>query len=95
VSNAQSVITVDDDRVRVTAWTFGPSGDDTGPHVHEHDYIVVPVSGGTFTVTTSDGATRDMVQHAGSAYLGTAGTAHNVANLEGAPATFVEIELKT
>jgi beta-alanine degradation protein BauB len=52
------------------------------------------VTGGTFIVTDPDGATHEMTQHAGSPYLGTAGTAHDVANVAGAPAVFVEIELK-
>jgi quercetin dioxygenase-like cupin family protein len=94
VSTAESEITLEDNRVRVTTWTFGGRGADTGPHVHEYDYIVVPITGGTFTVTTPDGATRDMVQHAGSPYRGIAGTAHNVTTMDEEPATFVEIELK-
>ena len=88
------MITVDDDRVRVTTWTFGARGADTGPHVHQYDYVVVPITGGPFTVTTAAGATRNMVQEAGTPYLGVAGTAHNVTSAGDAPATFVEIELK-
>jgi quercetin dioxygenase-like cupin family protein len=94
VSSASAVVTVDDDRTRVTTWTFGARDDDTGPHVHEYDYIVVPVTGGAFTVTAADGSTREMVQQAGSPYLGIAGTAHNVTSAGDAPATFVEVELK-
>jgi beta-alanine degradation protein BauB len=91
---AQSATVIDDGRARVTVWTFPAQGDDTGYHTHQYDYIVVPVTGGTFTVTGQDGATRDLTQRAGVPYLGTAGTAHNVANSGGATATFVEIELK-
>jgi hypothetical protein len=94
MSSAHSVITIDDDRVRVATWTFGARGDDTGPHVHEYDYIVVPITGGPFTVTTAAGATSDLVQRTGTPYRGTAGTAHNVTSAGEAPATFVEIELK-
>jgi hypothetical protein len=94
VSSAHSVITIDDDRVRVATWTFGARGDDTGPHVHEYDYIVVPITGGPFTVTTAAGATSDLVQRTATPYLGIAGTAHNVTSAGEAPATFVEIELK-
>jgi hypothetical protein len=35
-----------------------------------------------------------MTQHAGVAYLGRAGTEHNVINRTGRTAVFVEIELK-
>jgi beta-alanine degradation protein BauB len=90
---ARTDTTADDDRVRVTTLTFA-DGDETGDHRHEFDYIVVPVTGGTFVVTDRDGATRELVQTAGSPYLGRAGTEHNVVNRSGAAAAFVEIELK-
>ena len=94
MSQAQSKVDVDDERIRVTTWTFGADGENTGAHVHEYDYVIVPVTGGRFAVTDSDGATHELTQDAGSPYLGTAGTAHDVVNASGAPAVFVEIELK-
>jgi beta-alanine degradation protein BauB len=90
---ARSTRTVDDDRVRVTTLMFG-DGDETGDHRHEYDYVVVPVTGGTFTVIERDGSTRELAQEAGVPYLGQAGTEHNVVNASGRAATFVEIELK-
>jgi quercetin dioxygenase-like cupin family protein len=94
MSTAQARTDVDDERIRITTWTFGDDGDNTGWHVHEYDYIVVPVTGGRFAVTDPDGATRELTQDAGSPYLGRAGTEHDVVNAAGAPAVFVEIELK-
>jgi beta-alanine degradation protein BauB len=94
MSLAESVITTDDERIRVTVWTFRFLGDETGPHVHEFDYVVVPVTGGTFTVTDPGGGSREMTQLAGSPYLGRAGTEHNVANAGGVSTVFVEVELK-
>jgi hypothetical protein len=44
----------------------------------------VPVTGGTFAVTAPDGGTHELTQHAGSPYLGSAGTEHDVANFGGA-----------
>jgi quercetin dioxygenase-like cupin family protein len=90
---ARSTRSVDDERVRVTTLVFG-DGDETGEHRHEYDYLVVPVTGGTFTVVERDGSTRELAQEAGVPYLGTAGTEHNVINASGRAATFVEIELK-
>jgi beta-alanine degradation protein BauB len=90
---ARSTTTADDDRVRVTTFTFG-DGDETGDHRHEYDYIVVPVTGGTFVITDRDGSVRELAQAAGVAYVGRAGTDHNVVNRSGRAATFVEIELK-
>jgi quercetin dioxygenase-like cupin family protein len=94
VSDARSTTTIDDEQIRVTTWTFGTAGASTGPHVHEYDYIVVPVTGGRFTVTDSDGAIHQLAQYAGEPYRGTAGTAHEVANGSDLPAVFVEVELK-
>jgi quercetin dioxygenase-like cupin family protein len=94
MSTAQATTAVDDERVRVTTWTFRTDGEATGWHVHEYDYLVVPVTGGTFAVTARDGGTRELIQEAGSPYLGTAGTEHDVVNVSGARAVFVEIELK-
>ncbi|HEX5558596.1 MAG TPA: hypothetical protein VFX13_13320 [Gaiellales bacterium] len=90
---ARSTRTVDDERVRVTTLTFA-DGDETGDHRHEYDYLVVPVTGGAFTVIEHDGSTRELAQQAGVPYLGRAGTEHNVINASGRAATFVEIELK-
>jgi len=90
---ARSEMSADDDRVRITTWTF-EDAEDTGHHRHEYDYVVVPITGGTFAITEPDGTTREMTQQAALAYLGRAGTEHNVTNRSGRTAVFVEIELK-
>jgi quercetin dioxygenase-like cupin family protein len=36
---------VKNDRMIVTEWRFQP-GEDTGYHVHAHDYVVVPLTSG-------------------------------------------------
>ncbi|HZM64722.1 MAG TPA: hypothetical protein VFC16_00275 [Nakamurella sp.] len=69
-------------------------GDSTGQHRHEHDYIVIPVTGGRLSVTTPDGAVHDMTQVAGVSYLGTAGTTRTVTAINPDRLSFVEIELK-
>jgi quercetin dioxygenase-like cupin family protein len=93
VATGQSVTSVDDERVRVTTWAFD-DGQDTGFHRHEYDYIVVPVTGGTFEVVQPDGAAREMTQEPAASYSGREGTEHNVINRSGRQAVFVEIELK-
>ncbi len=92
---AQSITTADNEHVRITTWTFGAEGAATGQHRHGFDYVVVPVTDGTFTVTDVDGSVHEMTQTAASPYLGTAGTAHDVANATGQAAVFVEVELKS
>ena len=46
MADARSETTIDDERVRVTTWSFEKAGDSTGAHVHEYDYVLVPVTGG-------------------------------------------------
>jgi beta-alanine degradation protein BauB len=93
VEQAESAVLIDSDRFRVTTWKFAP-GQATGVHRHEFDYVVVPVSGGTFTVTSADGTTQ-MNQQPGQAYARQAGVEHDVANSGQEEALFVEVELKT
>ncbi|HEU0205401.1 MAG TPA: cupin [Pseudolysinimonas sp.] len=92
---AQATQYTDDDRTRVTRWSFSATGDATGPHVHEFDYLVVPVTGGELTVISADGTEKSMVQVAGVPYNGVAGTSHNVVSAGDAPVVFVEVEMKT
>ncbi len=87
MSAAKATTVIDDQQIRVTTWTFG-GGDATGPHVHEYDYVVVPVTGGRFTVINSEGATREMTQHAGSPYRGNAGTARTTSPTPATPAQY-------
>ncbi|MGX6446674.1 cupin [Patulibacter sp. S7RM1-6] len=91
---AQGTTHTDDDRIRVTTWTFAAEADNTGRHVHELDYVVVPVTGGTFTVVEADGSTRTLTQEPGRPYTGTAGTEHDVVSASPGTVSFVEIELK-
>ena len=92
MEQAESEVLIDTERVRVTLWKFAP-GQATGAHRHEFDYVVVPVSGGTFTITAADGTT-ELNQEAGQAYARQAGVEHDVANTGPQLAVFVEVELK-
>ena len=94
MSSARPTTIADNERVRVNVWTFQDQ-EDTGHHRHEFDYVVVPVTGGSFVVVETDGSRRKLLQEAATPYLGPAGTEHNVINRSGRSATFVEIELKT
>lgn len=93
MAQAEASVIVDSERVRVTSWTFQP-GQATGMHRHELDYVVVPVSGGSFTVTGPDGARSELRQEPGQAYARQAGVEHDVANAGPRAAVFVEVELK-
>lgn len=83
---------LDDGVVRVTRWTF-PPGSETGPHVHQYDYVVVPVTNGDLTIETSDGESSVVPIELGVSYQRGKGVAHNVANDGQATVAFVEVEL--
>jgi len=83
---------LDDGVVRVTKWTF-PPGSETGAHVHEFDYVVVPITDGELTIETSDGGSVVAPLTIGASYQRGKGVAHNVANDGDATVAFVEVEL--
>lgn len=93
-SAAVPTVMIDDGRMRVTKWHFEP-GASTGPHTHEFDYLVVPITGGDFEVTMPDGTVTPMAQLAGSCYARQVGVTHDVANAGGFAASFVEVEFLT
>lgn len=92
---AQAVATVqeDNDRVRVTEWRFAP-GAETGEHVHEMDYVVVPSGDGRLKIVSPEGEETIAELKAGQSYFRKAGVHHNVINANDFEFAFVEIELK-
>lgn len=82
----------DNERVRVTEYRFAP-GSETGWHVHEFDYVVVPMTDGTLTIHSKDGIAEYPLT-AGQAYYRQAGVEHNVTNVGTTEIVFVETEIK-
>jgi beta-alanine degradation protein BauB len=93
MQTAQSKIVADTDQVRITSWEFAP-GMATGHHRHEYPYVVVPVTGGSFSIVAKDGSITEMAQEAGGAYVRDSGAEHDVINSGQSFASFVEVELK-
>jgi quercetin dioxygenase-like cupin family protein len=89
---AVPTVQIDNQRVRVTLWTFAP-GAETGRHVHGHDYVVVPLTGGVLRLLEA-GGTRDARLTAGVSYTRPAGVDHNVINVNAFEFRFIEVELK-
>ena len=87
-----STIQAETGAVRVTRWDL-PPGTHTGAHVHRYDYVVVPITDGTLTITGADGAVVDAPLSIGGSYTRSAGVEHDVANRTDEPIAFVEIEL--
>ena len=90
---ATATTLVDDDRVRVTRFDFEP-GQETGWHVHGHDYVVTPVTECVMLLEEPGGGTREVTMAPGAAYRRPLGVEHNVINGGTEPMSFVEIELK-
>ncbi len=88
---ATAIVQVKNDRMIVTEWRFQP-GEDTGYHVHAHDYVVVPLTNGLLRLEEPTG-TRDVRLEAGASYARSAGVAHNVINPNDHEFRFVEVEL--
>jgi beta-alanine degradation protein BauB len=89
---AQPTVQLEDDRVKVTLWTFAP-GAETGQHVHAYDYVVVPLTSGTLRLVEAAG-TREAQLTAGASYKRPAGVSHNVINANAYEFRFIELELK-
>jgi beta-alanine degradation protein BauB len=94
MTQAESTVDEDNDRVRITTWTFPEAGAATGRHHHSFDYVVVPLTGGAFQVHHDDGSQQAMTQVAGSSYFRVAGATHDVVSSNDRVVVFVEIELK-
>jgi quercetin dioxygenase-like cupin family protein len=90
---AVPTVQVDNDRVRVTEWRFAP-GAETGEHVHEFDYVVVPGGDGRLKLVSPEGRESFAELKQGGSYFRNAGVHHNVINANDFEYAFVEIELK-
>jgi quercetin dioxygenase-like cupin family protein len=83
---------MEDERVRVTRWTFEP-GAETGWHRHELEYVIVPMTECQLLLEEG-GSERRVDVDAGEVYRREAGVEHNVVNAGDAPMSFIEIEIK-
>ncbi len=90
---AESILHVDNDEVRVTEWRFAP-GAATGWHRHEFDYVIVPVIGGEVEMVAADGSRTRVTMEPGRSYHRPAGIEHDVVNGPDGELRFVEVELK-
>jgi len=84
---------VDNERTRVTKWAFAP-GAETGFHVHEMDYVVVPLLDGRLQLVSPEGEETFADLKSGQSYFRRAGIQHNVINANDYDFAFVEIEFK-
>ena len=89
---AVQTIQVDNQRVRVAEWRFAP-GAHTGWHVHQFDYVVVPITDGLLRIVDAEGE-RHFELATGVPYYRQAGVEHDVFNGGSQELAFIEIEMK-
>jgi beta-alanine degradation protein BauB len=89
---AVPTVQIDNERALVTEWRFAP-GAETGWHMHNMDYIVVPGTSGNLLIESSSGNAVSQLQQ-GVSYTRSAGVEHNVVNDNDEEFVFVEIELR-
>ncbi len=86
-------IQVEAAEVRVTEWRLAP-GSSTGRHVHEMDYVIVPITSGEMTIIAASGERSKATIASGKSYFRKAGADHDVHNESTSEIVFLEIELK-
>ena len=90
---AKSNLMIDNQKTRVTKWSF-EIGDETGQHIHEFDYVIVPLLDGELKIIDKDGSITLSKLSKGVSYFKNKGVNHNVVNNNDFPYSFVEIEFK-
>lgn len=88
---AQGDVQIENEHFRVTRWTIEPGGA-IPMHMHEHEYVVVPLVSGTMHVTNADGSAIVAELSHGVSYTRAAGAEHTVENRGDETIAFIEVE---
>jgi quercetin dioxygenase-like cupin family protein len=87
-----TTLLAEDEKVRITRFDFDP-GQETGWHVHEHNYVITAITDCFMVIQHPDGTQTRSEVIAGSAYSRNAGVCHNVINGSERQMSFIEIEI--
>ena len=90
---ANAKVLVKNDKVIVTEWSF-EIGDSTGHHIHQYNYVVVPMLDGELKIINHDGVETISKLKQGGSYFREKGVNHNVLNNNDFIYKFIEIEFK-
>ena len=90
---AKANIQIDNERVRVTEYSFNKN-EETGFHVHQWDYVVIPQTDGLLLLINDNGIDTTATLVKGQPYFREAGVSHNVINNGKEKLVFIEIEIK-
>ena len=91
ITMASGEIQIDNGIFRVTKWMIEPGGE-IPMHLHEYDYVVVPLVDDTMFATNADGSELRAELRIGQSYTRPAGIEHSVANRGAATIAFIETE---
>ena len=89
---AKAKVLINNDKVKITEWSFEISGS-TGHHIHEYNYIVVPMLHGELKIIDKNNNETISKLTKGGAYYRDKGVEHDVFNNNNFPYSFIEIEL--
>ena len=84
---------IDNERIRVTEYSFNDN-EETGFHVHQYDYVVVPQTNGELLLIDDNGVETTATLVKGQSYYRQGGVSHNVINNGYEKLVFIEIEIK-
>ena len=90
---AKANIQIDNERVRVTEYSFNKN-EETGFHVHQWDYVVIPQTDGLLLLINDNDEETTATLVKGQPYYREAGVSHNVINNGKEKLVFIEIEIK-
>ena len=90
---AKANIQIDNERVRVTECSFNKN-EETGFHVHQWDYVVIPQTDGLLLLINDNDVETTATLVKGQPYYREAGVSHNVINNGKEKLVFIEIEIK-
>ena len=90
---AKANIQIDNERVRVTEYSFNKN-EETGFHVHQWDYVVIPQTDGLLLLINDNDVETTATLVKGQPYYREAGVSHNVINNGKEKLVFIEIEIK-
>ena len=85
-------VLIDNDKVKVTEWSF-EIGDSTGHHIHEYNYIVIPMLDGELKILEKNDIETISKLSKGGANYRDKREEHNVFNNNNSPYSFIVIEL--
>ena len=90
---AKANIQIDNERVRVTEYSFNEN-EETGFHVHQWDYVVIPQTDGLLLLINDNYVETTATLVKGQPYYREAGVSHNVINNGKEKLVFIEVEIK-